>query len=105
MASEATDSKEKMATSLEANMLYMNKVIKADKNFDVIYRVIQVGGKNACIYLIDGFCKDEMMQKLLQHFMDITEETCPRTPMKCRRALCLTWKWILRIHGRKFFTA
>ena len=36
MASEATDSKEKMATSLEANMLYMNKVIKADKNFDVI---------------------------------------------------------------------
>ena len=55
MASEATDSKEKMATSLEANMLYMNKVIKADKNFDVIYRVIQVGGKNACIYLIDGF--------------------------------------------------
>lgn len=45
MASEATDSKEKMATSLEANMLYMNKVIKADKNFDVIYRVIQVGGK------------------------------------------------------------
>lgn len=78
MASEATDSKEKMATSLEANMLYMNKVIKADKNFDVIYRVIQVGGKNACIYLIDGFCKDEMMQKLLQHFMDITEDNMPK---------------------------
>lgn len=78
MASEATDFKEKMATSLEANMLYMNKVIKADKNFDVIYRVIQVGGKNACIYLIDGFCKDEMMQKLLQHFMDITEDNMPK---------------------------
>ena len=35
------------------------------------------GGKNACIYFIDGFCKDELMQKLLQQFMGITAEDMP----------------------------
>lgn len=52
MASEATDSKEKMATSLEANMLYMNKVIKADKKFrcDIPGHT---GRWKKCLYLPD----------------------------------------------------
>ena len=71
-------SEEKMATGLESNMTWLNKKLKADQNFDVVYRVIHVGGKNACIYFIDGFCKDELMQKLLQQFMGITAEDMPK---------------------------
>ena len=30
------------------------------------------------MYLIDGFCKDELMQKMLQYFMDIAPEEMPK---------------------------
>lgn len=66
-----------ISSSLEENMQYLNKELGTDASFDIIYRVIQVGGKNACMYLVDGFCKDDLMQKLLQYFMDITPEEMP----------------------------
>ncbi len=69
--------KTKMSTSLSENMSYLNSYLSADINFDLVYRVIQIGGRQACMYFIDGFCKDEMMQKMLQYFMDIKEEEMP----------------------------
>ena len=51
-----------MSASLEENMKYLNQRLAVDKNFDLVYRVIKVGERNACIYFIDGFCKDELMQ-------------------------------------------
>ena len=69
----------KMSASLSDNMNYLGKELSVDTNFDVVYRVIRVGGRNACIYFIDGFCKDELMQKMLQYFMDLTAEELPQT--------------------------
>lgn len=68
---------ETMTKCLNENMTYLNRELKADQSFDVVYRVIHVGGRNACLYFIDGFCKDELMQKMLQHFMGITADTMP----------------------------
>ncbi|MDE6963221.1 MAG: spore germination protein [Lachnospiraceae bacterium] len=71
--------RDKMSTSLSENMNYLNKYLSVDTNFDVVYRVIKIGGREACMYFIDGFCKDEMMQKMLQYFLDIKEEEMPPT--------------------------
>ncbi len=65
---------EKMTSKLADTMRYLNDRMAVDKNFDVVYRVVNIGGKNACMYFVDGFCKDDLMQKLLQHFMSLTEE-------------------------------
>lgn len=67
----------KMSGSLQQNMEYLNKRLAVNENFDVVYRVIRVGGRDACIYFIDGFCKDELMQKMLQYFMELTEDKMP----------------------------
>ena len=64
--------------SLQDDMAYLNRVLDVEKNFDIIYRVIQMGGKEACMYLVDGFCKDDLVQKLLQYFMDLTPEEMPK---------------------------
>lgn len=69
--------KNKMSTSLSENMNYLNDYLAVNMNFDIIYRVIQIGGREACIYFIDGFCKDELMQKMLQYFLDFKEEDMP----------------------------
>lgn len=67
----------KMSASLLENMHYLNKRLAIDKSFDLVYRVIDIGQRQACLYFIDGFCKDELMQKMLQAFMAITKEDMP----------------------------
>lgn len=69
--------KDAMTTSLKENMDFLNRKLDIDKNFDLVYRVIQIGGREACMYFVDGFCKDELMQKMLQRFMDIKPEELP----------------------------
>ena len=68
--------KDAMTASLKENMDFLNRKLDIDKN-DLVYRVIQIGGREACMYFVDGFCKDELMQKMLQRFMDIKPEELP----------------------------
>ena len=67
----------KMTTSLQQTMSYMNEHMSPDTSFDIVYRVIEVGGRQACIYFIDGFCKDELMMKILQYFLDLKSADMP----------------------------
>lgn len=69
----------KMTTSIEENMKYLAKRLRPDTSFDIVYRVIEVGGRQACIYFVDGFCKDELMMKLLQYFIDMKPENLPQS--------------------------
>lgn len=69
--------KDAMTASLKENMDFLNRKLDIDKNFDLVYRVIQIGGREACMYFVDGLCKDELMQKMLQRFMDIKPEELP----------------------------
>ena len=52
-------------------MQYVDELMGLETNFDIIHRVIRLGDTDACMYLIDGFCKDELMQKILQYLMKI----------------------------------
>lgn len=71
------EEKRKLTGNLKEDMAYFGKVLDVEKNFDIIWRVIRIGGREACMYLIDGFCKDELMQKLLQYFMDRKPQEMP----------------------------
>lgn len=64
----------KMAGTLSADMEYMKETLSVGKNFDIVYRVIHIGGKEACFYFIDGFCKDELMEKLLQYLIELSDQ-------------------------------
>ena len=50
----------KMNSSLESNMNYLNEKLAVNENFDLVYRVIEVGGKKACMYFVDGFCNQDI---------------------------------------------
>lgn len=69
---------EKVSCSLAQNMDYMNHVLGVEQNFDVVHRTMSIGNKDACMYLIDGFCKDDIIQKLLQYFMDMEPIEVPK---------------------------
>lgn len=63
--------------NLQQDMQYLNKILAVDKNFDLVHRMIHVGDKEACMYFVDGFCKDDIMQKVLEYFMDMTPDRLP----------------------------
>lgn len=69
---------EKVSGKLQENRDYMDQALGVEHNFDVVHRTMSIGGKDACMYLIDGFCKDDLLQKLLQYFMDMKPEDVPR---------------------------
>jgi len=62
---------------LKEDMQYLNQTLGVEENFDIIYRVVNIGGKEACMYLVDGFCKDDLIQKLLQYLMDQKAKDIP----------------------------
>lgn len=52
----------------------INKELRVDKSFDLIYRTFKIDDKKASLYFIDGFVKDDIFQKLMQYFMDMNNE-------------------------------
>jgi len=73
----AENNTQTISTNLQENMDYLKQALRPDISFDIVYRVIQVGERQACIYFIDGFCKDVLMQKMLQYFMDMKGTELP----------------------------
>lgn len=57
------------------NIAYFDSVFRPDKNFDLIKRRLIIGSGEMTMYYIDGFIKDEIMQKLMQYFLSL-ENMC-----------------------------
>lgn len=67
----------RISKKIEENRKYFHEKLNVDLNFDILFRDLVIGGKTAVMYFVDGFCKDEMMQKMLQYFIGLTEEEMP----------------------------
>ena len=63
--------------NLQDNMTQLDALLNIRANFDIVYRVLRIGGREACLYFIDGFAKDDTLIKLLQTFSSIKEEDLP----------------------------
>lgn len=62
---------------LSDNLEYFHKKLKVNQNFDVVYRTIHIGGREACLYFIDGLTKDEVLLRMLETWMMLTPEQMP----------------------------
>ena len=67
-----------MYQDFEQNKQYLKNKLQVDVNFDVISRDIIIGNKKAVFFFINGFCKDEVIQKLLQYLMGFKEADLPK---------------------------
>ena len=67
----------KLYASFEENIRYMNQVLPVTESFDVIRRDMVIGGNASVFYYIDGFIKDEVMLKIMDSFLSVTEEDMP----------------------------
>ena len=63
--------------NIDENIRYFHGKLAVDRNFDIIYRVLDIGGRRSCLYMVDGFTKDEVIQKLLQTLMGTKPDQVP----------------------------
>ena len=68
----------KISTDLYENTRQLYSLLRADQNYDMIFRPMRVGENQACLYFINGFVKDEVLEKLLEFFYSLTPEDLPQ---------------------------
>ena len=67
----------KVSSSFEENIAYMERVLPVKESFDIIRRDLEIGGREAAFYFIDGFTKDESMLKIMDSFFGVKAEDMP----------------------------
>lgn len=66
--------KREITKSLEKNMHILQEKLEIGKSFDLVERKLKVAEKDACLYFVDGFIKDEVMVKLMEFFQSLKPE-------------------------------
>ena len=64
--------------NLSENLEHLKQTLSLEKNFDVVYRAITIGEKQACLLFVDGLTKDEVLLKVLQAWWSIKPEDMPK---------------------------
>ena len=67
-----------MLNGFQENKDLLDLRLHVNINFDLLTREITVGERRACYYCIDGFIKDELMEKMLQYFIGLKKEDIPQ---------------------------
>ncbi len=65
------------STDLLTNIQHLKETLQVDRCFDVVYRVVEIGGRQGCLFFVDGLTKDEVLLKILQVFQSIKAEDMP----------------------------
>lgn len=55
----------------EIDTAAMESLIRSDKSFDILVKRIKLSDKRATLYSIDGFVKEEIMEKIMEFFVKI----------------------------------
>lgn len=76
-----------MYQDFEQNKQYLKEKLQPDMNFDLVSRDITIGNRKAVFFFVNGFCKDELMQKLLQFLMGLKEEELPQQVSGLKRVI------------------
>ena len=55
------------------------ELIGPERNFDILNKQMMIGERLVEFFMIDGFVKDDIMEKLLESFLSIKKEFKPRS--------------------------
>lgn len=67
----------KVESSFLHNISYVEQTLPVKESFDIVRRDMEIGGRNAVFYFIDGFTKDEAMLKIMDALFGVKTEEMP----------------------------
>ena len=76
----------KISDSYDETIGILDDILRVDENFDLIAREMIIGGRQAKMYFVDAFCKDEILEKMLEYLARLDEKQIKR--VKNTRDFC-----------------
>ena len=64
-------------TSLQENQAAFQRIFAPEKNYDIIERQLEIGGRPAVMYMIDGFTDAGSLQRMIQFFYSLKPDGMP----------------------------
>lgn len=52
----------------------LDSAFRLKASFDLLGRDVKIGSRRTRLYLVDGFCKDDLMEKIMAYFMKATDD-------------------------------
>ena len=62
-----------ISTDIETNKLHFDAVFCTERNFDLKKRELVIAGKESVLYMIDGFLRSDILEKILEKFSTLRE--------------------------------
>ncbi|KXG42974.1 spore germination protein [Tepidibacillus infernus] len=73
----------KLTKHLDENVKLINEILGVGKSFDVIHRELHYAGLDFALYFVDGFAKDDIMNRIMQYLGKLEhEKLVPNTVKK-----------------------
>lgn len=69
----------KLSNHFENNVSGLRRILDTDRNFDILEKHLQIAGRTASLFFIDGLTKDEVLEKILEYFYKLKPEELPGT--------------------------
>ncbi|MDO5416877.1 MAG: spore germination protein [Lachnospiraceae bacterium] len=66
------------STDFSNNIQHFKTTLHVEECFDVVYRVVEIGGRKGCLFFVDGMTKDEVLLKILPIFQAMKPEDMPQ---------------------------
>lgn len=63
--------------NLKKNEEELDKILCIEDSFDILKRIFKIGNRHGVIYYINGFCDNNMIQKIEEFFCNMKEEQMP----------------------------
>lgn len=66
-----------LCNNYQENLNLMNRALRVSASFDLVARKISIGHQRACLFFIDGFAKDEILEKMMEFIMKLKPTDIP----------------------------
>lgn len=64
-----------LRNEFDVNYQLLEKSMRASQSFDLVCRRINIKGRKSCLFFIDGLVKDEVMEKIMEFFFSVNDES------------------------------
>lgn len=68
------------SSKYQKNKKELDSMLRLDESFDLLCKETLIADKTACLYCINGFANEEMLQKLISGFYSVKPEDIPKDP-------------------------
>ena len=71
---------QKITGDFQAGVQALDQLLRVEKSFDIITRDMTIGNRQSRMYMIDGFVKDDIMEKIMEFLMSLPAEQAAQPP-------------------------